>query len=412
MLCLGYLNRLFLLAIVSTVCLAESDFNDSFSLRYEKGLSLSTLVENTLAKSPDQLWLEALESEANALRKRSDSWVAGAASVALGYQEASSGTLHYIDGGVSVPLWHWGQQDAEALIADKAEQGLFDQAIHVKLQMAGLIRAVLWDLALVECKLTEAILAVDFSEHILATAVQSVQLGEMSHLDLLPVKSDLLTKKSALLRAKVDLNKMVKRYQTITRSNVVPVHFEENRTELREININHSALAFINSKITRKQAEYQALILRGSGQTTLSLGVNSDRGDARSNDAESFNIALNIPLGSAVHNGPDLAVKNIEINKLLADRMYLISKLNEHVFEVSQNLMLGEDILVMAKEIAQLEGDRLKIAESSYNAGELSLQKFKSIQLSQQLAQLKVTKQLIFNKKNIALYNQSLGVLP
>lgn len=412
MLCLGYLNRLFLLAIVSTVCPAESDFNDSFSLRYEKGLSLSALVENTLAKSPDQLWLEALESEANALRKRSDSWVAGAASVALGYQEASSGTLHYIDGGVSVPLWHWGQQDAEALIADKAEQGLFDQAIYVKLQMAGLIRAVLWDLALVECKLTEAILAVDFSEHILATAVQSVQLGELSHLDLLPVKSELLTKKSALLRAKVDLNKMAKRYQTITRSNVVPVHFEENRTELREININHSALAFINSKITRKQAEYQALILRGSGQTTLSLGVNSDRGDARSNDAESFNIALNIPLGSAVHNGPDLAVKNIEINKLLADRMYLISKLNEHVFEVSQNLMLGEDILVMAKEIAQLEGDRLKIAESSYNAGELSLQKFKSIQLSQQLAQLKVTKQLIFNKKNIALYNQSLGVLP
>jgi len=412
MLCLGYLNRLFLLAIVSTVCLAESDFNDSFSLRYEKGLSLSILVENTLAKSPDQLWLEALESEANALRKRSDSWVAGAASVALGYQEASSGTLHYIDGGVSVPLWHWGQQDAEALIADKAEQGLFDQAIHVKLQMAGLIRAVLWDLALVECKLTEAILAVNFSEHILATAVQSVQLGELSHLDLLPVKSDLLTKKLALLRAKVDLNKMAKRYQTITRANVVPVHFEENRTELREININHSALAFINSKITRKQAEYQALILRGSGQTTLSLGVNSDRGDARSNDAESFNIALNIPLGSAVHNGPDLAVKNIEINKLLADRMYLISKLNEHVFEVSQNLMLGEDILVMAKEIAQLEGDRLKIAESSYNAGELSLQKFKSIQLSQQLAQLKVTKQLIFNKKNIALYNQSLGVLP
>ena len=412
MLCLGYLNRLFLLAIVSTVCPAESDFNDSFSLRYEKGLSLSALVENTLAKSPDQLWLEALESEANALRKRSDSWVAGAASVALGYQEASSGTLHYIDGGVSVPLWHWGQQDAEALIADKAEQGLFDQAIYVKLQMAGLIRAVLWDLALVECKLTEAILAVDFSEHILATAVQSVQLGELSHLDLLPVKSELLTKKSALLRAKVDLNKMAKRYQTITRSNVVPVHFEENRTELREININHSALAFINSNITRKQAEYQALILRGSGQTTLSLGVNSDRGDARSNDAESFNIALNIPLGSAVHNGPDLAVKNIEINKLLADRMYLISKLKEHVFEVSQNLMLGEDILVMAKEIAQLEGDRLKIAESSYNAGELSLQKFKSIQLSQQLAQLKVTKQLIFNKKNIALYNQSLGVLP
>ncbi|HHZ69479.1 MAG TPA: TolC family protein [Methylococcaceae bacterium] len=412
MLCLGYLNRVFLLAIVSTVSLAESDFNRPFSLRYEKGLSLATLVENTLAKSPDQLWLEALESEANALRKRGDSWVAGAASVALGYQEASSGTLHYIDGGISVPLWHWGQQDAEALIAEKAEQGLFDQIIHVKLQMAGLIRAVLWDLALVEFKLKEAMLVVDFSEHILATATQSVQLGELSHLDLLPIKSDLLTKKSAVLQAKVELNKMIKRYQTITQSNVVPSHFDENRTELREININHPVLASINSKITRKQAEYQSLMIRGSGQTRLSLGVNSDRGDARSNDSESFNIELNIPLGSDVHNGPDLAVKNIEINKLLADRMYLIRNLHENVFEISQKMTLGKDILVMVKEIAHLEGDRLKIAESSYNAGELSLRAFKSIQLSQQLAELKVTEQLIINKKNVALYNQSLGVLP
>jgi hypothetical protein len=75
-------------------------------------------------------------------------------------------------------------------------------------------------------------------------------------------------------------------------------------------------------------------------------------------------------------------------------------------------MTLGKDILVMVKEIAHLEGDRLKIAESSYNAGELSLQAFKSIQLSQQLAELKVTEQLIINKKNVALYNQSLGVLP
>ena len=142
------------------------------------------------------------------------------------------------------------------------------------------------------------------------------------------------------------------------------------------------------------------------------MGVNSDRGDARANDTESFNIALSVPLGGEVHAGPELAVKNIEINKLLADRIYLISKLNENVYEISQNIKLGEDILTMVENLAILEGDRLKISVNSYKAGELSLQKFKSVQLSQQLTELKVIEQLIHNKKNIALYNQSLGVLP
>jgi len=412
MYCLGYLNRLFFLAIVSTVGMAENYHNNPVTLQYDSDLSLSVLVENTLAKSPDQFWLEALATEVKALRKRSDSWAAGAASIDLGYQEASSGTLHFIDGGVSVPIWHWGQQDAEAQVAHAAAQGFLDQTATFQLQVAGVIRAVLWDYALSEFKLKEAMLAVEFSEQALVAVSQSVQLGELSHLDLLPIKRDLLTQRTRLAQIKTDLNKMAKRFQTITHSNAVPYRFDEKRTDSNEINVNHPLLAFINSKIARKKAEYQALVLRGSGQTRLSLGVNSDRGDIRSNDTESFNIALNIPLGSEAHNGPALSVISIKLTKLVADRAHLIHDLNDNVFDLSQNIALGEDVLVMVKEIAKLESDRLKISERSYQAGELSLYKFKKIQLTQRRAELKVMEQVIINNKTIALYNQSLGVLP
>ena len=412
MYCLGYLNRLFFLAIVSTVSMAENNHNNPVTLQYDAHLSLSTLVENTLAKSPDQFWLEALATEVKALRKRSDSWAAGAASIDLGYQEASSGTLHFIDGGVSVPIWHWGQQDAEAQVAHEAAQGFLDQTATFQLQVAGIIRAVLWDYALSEFKLKEAMLAVEFFEQALVAVSKSVQLGELSHLDLLPIKRDLLTQKARLAQIKTDLNKIAKRFQTITYSNVVPYRFDEKCTDSNEINVNHPLLAFINSKIARKKAEYQALVLRGSGQTRLSLGVNSDRGDSRSNDTESFNIALNIPLGSDAHTGPALSVINIELTKLVADRTHLINQLNDNVFDLSQNIALGEAVLVMVKEIVKLESDRLKISERSYQAGELSLYKFKKIQLTQRRAELKVMEQVIINNKNVALYNQSLGVLP
>ncbi|MEO1895702.1 MAG: hypothetical protein ABGX32_05520, partial [Methylococcales bacterium] len=220
------------------------------------------------------------------------------------------------------------------------------------------------------------------------------------------------TQKARLAQIKTDLNKIAKRFQTITYSNVVPYRFDEKCTDSNEINVTHPLLAFINSKIARKKAEYQALVLRGSGQTRLSLGVNSDRGDSRSNDTESFNIALNIPLGSDAHTGPALSVINIELTKLVADRTHLINQLNDNVFDLSQNIALGEAVLVMVKEIVKLESDRLKISERSYQAGELSLYKFKKIQLTQRRAELKVMEQVIINNKNVALYNQSLGVLP
>jgi hypothetical protein len=77
-------------------------------------LSLSKVIDLTLEKYPDVTWLNSLEEEAAALSQRGDSWTAGASEAGLGFQEATSGTLHYIDAYVKVPLWNLGQRDAES----------------------------------------------------------------------------------------------------------------------------------------------------------------------------------------------------------------------------------------------------------------------------------------------------------
>jgi len=76
-------------------------------------LSLAKVIELTLVHFPDTAMLESLEQEADAILQRSKSLTAGASQAGLRFQEATSGTLHYIDAMVEVPLWNAGQRDAQ-----------------------------------------------------------------------------------------------------------------------------------------------------------------------------------------------------------------------------------------------------------------------------------------------------------
>src|SRR5574343_2113920 len=118
-------------------------------------LSLSQLIDLTLDKYPDSQWLSALEAEVSALKQRGDSWTAGASTAGLRFQEATSGTLHYLDGTVEVPLWNLGQRDANQRISEKAQIDSTMQNIVTKWRVAGLIRTALWDISLQELRLEQ-----------------------------------------------------------------------------------------------------------------------------------------------------------------------------------------------------------------------------------------------------------------
>ena len=72
-------------------------------IEVDAGLTLSQVIDATMENYPDASWLNALEEESAAIAERSQSWTAGAASAGLAFQEATSGTLHYVDASVLVP---------------------------------------------------------------------------------------------------------------------------------------------------------------------------------------------------------------------------------------------------------------------------------------------------------------------
>lgn len=377
-------------------------------------LSLSKVVDLTLEKYPDTSWLNSLEQEAAALAQRGDSWTAGASQAGLRFQEATSGTLHYIDGTVQVPLWNLGQRDAEQKTAKLAESSAMSQADAVKLRVAGLIRAALWDMALANLSYEQAKTELALTDQLLAKVQRRVELGDLPRADLLLAQTESLQKRSAATLAEAELMHARKRYSTITQMTKIPADFQEQLVGLTEIQQNHPALVAINSQIERKQAELNAVKLVGSGQTNVAVGINSDRftNDERSNQTESFNIGITVPFGGSAHLAPQVAAVNVELNKLIAEREQLSRDLEQAHHEAEHNLEVNRAELGIAGELKQVAEEHLKMTQLSFSVGEIDLMDLLKIQSRTQQAVLNAKQRTVMLQRDIALYNQAVGAMP
>ncbi len=377
-------------------------------------LSLAKVVDLTLEKYPDETWLKSLEEEAAALGRRGDSWTAGASQAGLRFQEATSGTLHYIDGQVQVPLWNLGQRDAEQRLAKLAESNAMSQSDAVKLRVAGLVRVALWNITLANLSYEQAKIELAITDQLLAKVQRRVELGDLPRADFLLAQTESLQKRSVVTQAEAELMHARKRYASITQMTKIPKDYQEKLVGLTEIQQNHPALAAVNSQIERKQAELNAVKLVGSGQTNVAVGINSDRftSDQRSNQTESFNIGVTVPFGGSAHLAPQVAAVNVELNKLIAEREQMNRDLEQAHHEAEHNLEVNRVELGIADELKQVAEEHLKMTQLSFSVGEINLMDLLKIQSRTQQAVLNAKQRSIMIQRDIALYNQAVGVMP
>ncbi len=378
-------------------------------------LTLSELVNLTIEKYPDMQWLQSIEQEISALKQRSESWTAGASTASLRYQEATSGTLHYLDASVQVPLWNLGQRDANNQIVIQAENDAVMQRSLVKLKVAGLLRTALWDMQLQTIRYEQAQIELSSMEKLINIIKRRVLIGDLPKTDELLAQTELLQKRSVAIQTEAEVMHARKRYSTITQTLRVPANYQESLTTIKEIEQTHPALQAVNSQIDRKQAELEALKLVGSGQSSVSIGINSDRPsnqDSRSNNTESFNIGINVPFGGEAHLAPEIAALYVEISKLRAEHDQLYRDLEQAHHEAEHNLQINKVELTLSEELKTIAEKHLQMSELSFSVGEMDLMDLLKIRAQTQLAILSAKEKAVTLQRDQAFYNQAVGVLP
>ncbi|MGR9086735.1 MAG: TolC family protein [Gammaproteobacteria bacterium] len=382
-------------------------------IEIDASMTLAKVIDLTLEKYPDRSWLEALESEAVAISERSKSWTAGPSQATIGYQSIYDFRLNYASAGVEVPLWNLGQRDAEKKLANQAETSAGRLSTAIRLRVSGLVRAALWEMALANIRYEQAQTELMTYEKLLAGIERRVRLGDLPRADALLAQTELLQKRTALTMAEAELMHARKRYATITQMTKVPPNYEENLAALKEIGQEHPALAAINGQIERKKAELDAVKSIGSGQTSVIAGIMSDEGnDPRSNRAEFFNVGITVPFGGSAHIAPQIASINVELNRLIAERDQLYRDLEQSHHEAEHNLEVNRVELNNANEQRKVSEELLKMTQLAYSVGEIDLIDLLKIQTRAQQAILNARERSVMLKRDIAMYNQAVGVLP
>ncbi len=406
---------LILLAVDVAIAEPKPTVSHNDPIEIDNTLTLTKVVDLSIEKFPDMAWVQSLEDEATALKERGESWTAGPAQAGLRYQNMTSGTVHYVDATVQVPLWNIGQRDAEKERGIRAGNNADLQSKATKLRVAGLVRAALWDIDLQKIRYDQAQAEIDIYEQLLAKVERRVELGDLPRADLLLAQTELLQKLATFTQAEAELMHARKRYSNITQLTKAPAEYKEKLSPIKKVEFSHPAFVAVNGEIERKQAEINALKLVGSGQTNVTVGVNSDRtqnNDPRSNKTESFNIAVNIPFGGEQHFHPQIAALNVELNRLIADREQLFRSLELAQHEAEHNLEVNQAELEISDEMKKIAEQHLKMMQLSFSVGEISLMDLLKTESRTQQAILNAKERALMIERDIALYNQAVGVMP
>jgi outer membrane protein, heavy metal efflux system len=378
-------------------------------------LSLAQLVDQTLEKYPDTATIAALEQEAEALRRKGASWLAHSPYLLVNYIEDAVGSndgLREMVGGVGLPLWRWGQRDAALKVAERAGEASNTHAKSVKLEVAGLVRESLWNIALADLRLEQAQHDLNLAEQLLAKVKRRVELGDLARSDLLLAESNVLEMRSLQVQAQAEVMHSRKRYASLTQITRIPGDFDEKLSALTSVSQEHPALNAINSIIARKRSEVEKIQAGGGGQPFIELGGKVAHGFTQEPYNKSMVMNLIVPLGGSDYIAPQVAAANVEMTQALVTRDHLMRDLERRFHEAEHALEVDKAELAIANDLKDIAEKHLHMSEISFSAGETSLLDLLKIQSNTNAARRHAKERALTLQRDIAFYNQAVGLLP
>lgn len=385
-------------------------------LQSDPALTLTHVIDATFAQYPQGAVIGALQDEAHALQRRSDSLVAGYPMIYLQWindAPFNDRGRNEIQTGYQIPIWMWGQRSASRAVAGEAEKGAQRFAEALKHEVAGLVREALWNLTLMENRheLTRKVYQV--SEQLFGAVKRRVELGDLARTDQLMAESDLLEKKNQLVLAEAEVMHARKAYQNLTRMKRAPAGFEEQKSALTEIAEQHPAVAAANALVERAQAEVEFTRLSKQGnQPSILIGSQHDRGARGEGYDNGTNLVLQIPIGGDAWNAPQVASASVALNQKVAERGTLLRQLEKALHEAQHNLEVDEKALELSGRRKEIAETHLKMSKLAFEAGEIPLIDYLKIQANAQAAIRDAQERAILLKRDTAFYNQVVGVMP
>ena len=327
---------------LSHCVLAASDHQHTDSLPTSVNLSLREVVEKTYERNPQLDVIQARINHSAALSKSAEGLWSSDPSMNISHYNdelMDSDGLQEWEIGMQLPLWLPGQKVArqKTVKLQRAAINAYEPAL--KLEIAGIVRELLWHIALTKNRMTIAEQEWNIVLKLQQDVKKRVELGDLAQSDLILSQQESLSKEAAFRIARQEYVHAQHRYDMISGLNRLPANFEEVASDDLSITADHPALNASREKTNFSSAQRDQIVLEKRGNPTLFLGTRHERGiSSEEGFANAIGLSISIPLGLDTYTNPKLTAAEVDLSENRSQMEIIYRELNIAIQDASREL--------------------------------------------------------------------------
>lgn len=392
---------------------AEQDDHDH-DLQVSARLTLRELVEKTILRYPDSALLAAKKIEIDAKTKRANGILPAAPSIGLLNRNdaitSNRGEREW-ESELELPVWLPGQRAAREALARDAASGLSDTKATLNLQVAGMVRNALWDIAMTTHQATLANSRHQTALGLLSDVEKRVKAGDLAKTDIMLAQNEAYQAETFLLRAEAEVKHAQYRYKLLTGLNTIPEAFTEQQVKT-SLDDNHPALSDASKKILVADDERNLIKVERRENPTVSISARTQRGVFDNQTNETLGLKLRIPFETEAQSAPLMANAEMNYAKNQAEAKHLRYALEGAFHEAEHNLQVTKaELAITTKQHANAQ-ESLRLAKKAFALGETDLVNLLRVQASAYEAERAMKQRQIQLQWDTAHYNQAVGEMP
>lgn len=384
-------------------------------LRVDADLTWPALIDRTLAAFPSLAAVEARAAEADALTRRAGRRLAAAPTLYFDY--LSDAPLDGLDQreydlGLELPLWRLGQRSAARSVGETATSEGAAALATLRWQVAGMLRASLWNIASAANALALARDSLDVATELVRIVERRNESGDLPMSDVLLARSARLENQAAVIDAEAMLLDAERSYESLTGLQARPAEFAEPVTEREDFDESHPLLALATAVVERARADLDLAERDVRGHPVLTIGPHRQRDPLGTFFSNSVTVGVRVPLGGKSYGAAERARAARTLADAEAERGLLLRELDLGVHEAEHTLFVTEEALALARSGSGLAQRQWQMGQTAFAQGEIDLRDLLRIQDAALAAKREVARLEIERQRTIAALNQAVGDMP
>ena len=391
----------------------DHDYERALSL--DESLTLHDVVEKTYQRNPRIEVIQARLKHVAALEVQSKSLVAGNPSLTVNhYNDEISGNrgLQEWEVGLSLPIWWPGQKSARQNSSARKRDSVTAHESVLKLEMAGITRELLWDIALKNNSLVAARQEWDVILKLEQDVEKRVELGDLALTDLILAQQESLSKEAAWRLANQEFHHAQHRYSMITGLEMMPQQYEELVSNEFSITVEHPALKALRQKVNHSTAIRDQMMIEKKVNPTVFLGTRHERSTSKDNFVSAIGLSISMPFGMAAHTTPKVTQAEVTLSEDLVEMELLNRELNLTLQNASLELTSTREQYEFLRRQNELAKKNLALSRRAFALGETGLIELIRIQSQSFNAERNMQQKYLEVGLHKARLNQAMGIIP